>query len=135
MMTYADRVVEVPVERVVYNEVVKYVDKIVEVSGTEFTCITGTKVQILTLEYMEVERVVINEVVKYVDKIVFQVFRHLHLLVPELDILVRKVENIYILHIYIYIIYICIYICIILYICILYICTLYIYIYYVYYII
>ena len=58
---------------------------------------------------MAVERVVINEVVKYVDKIVFQVFRHSHLLVPELDILVHKVENIYICNIYTCNIYIYIY--------------------------
>jgi hypothetical protein len=54
MLTYA-RVVEVPVERVVFNEVVKYVDKIVEVPGTQFTCFTGTKVQILTLNMWQLK--------------------------------------------------------------------------------
>ena len=56
MLTYAARVVEVPVERVVINEVVKYVDKIVEVPGTQFTCFTSTKVQILTLKALRSSR-------------------------------------------------------------------------------
>jgi uncharacterized protein YqhQ len=55
MLTYAARVVEMPVERVVFNEVVKYVDKIVEVPGTEFTCFTGTKIQTLTLSIWQLK--------------------------------------------------------------------------------